>query len=331
MNKHVWTNAGLTKEEIEAMDIDYSMVSACKQIRHLATLDKFQMVETESKPEFLKYLHYCKKSEHKLVHECLQNLQPYMIEPQQDDSFFCSIPACPEFLVRIAEDKLYVTMCNGRTNPFSPKAHHEYVPVFADCIQSESIYGIKDQYNIKLLIQQGMMAVPVFVTGTRHGEIFLVKPRDIKENLETLCSNHILDLYALDLGLDYDSVNALTVLEQMPFRAYSRDTFSSVNLLVENLAIQRTPSGRQSADMTLVTFVQGLRLTPEQQEELLGLLEEAHVKDNWEGMDLILARVRENLCFAWNQKTSQIEMAEEQKNSKETQEDMEADELDQSL
>ena len=49
------------------------------------------------------------------------------------------------------------------------------------------------------------------------------------------------------------------------------------------------------ADFALVTFVQNLKLTDEQRQELMSLLEEKFRVTSIRGIDLILMRVRESL------------------------------------
>jgi hypothetical protein len=91
------------------------------------------------------------------------------------------------------------------------------------------------------------------------------------------------------------------VLQQISFTSYGRDTFSSISLLIDSVATQRDAISRQAADMALVTFVQNLKLTAEQQKDLMALLETKYSVTSIKGISLILERIRENLCLAWNQ------------------------------
>ena len=52
------------------------------------------------------------------------------------------------------------------------------------------------------------------------------------------------------------------------------------------------------AEFALITFVQNLRLTDEQKQELISLLEEKFRVTSIRGIDLILQRVRESLYLS---------------------------------
>ncbi|RKI35947.1 hypothetical protein D7V96_26425, partial [bacterium D16-59] len=108
----------------------------------------------------------------------------------------------------------------------------------------------------------------------------------------------IKDLYSSDLNLDFDSVEVFTVLQQLSFTSYGRDTFSSISILVDSLGVQKNVVGRAVADSALViTFVQNLQLSQGQKEELTDLLKEKFTVTGIRHIDLILDRITENIAL----------------------------------
>jgi hypothetical protein len=306
----------LTYKDAEDAGIDLSMVAACKKIRSLAKLDRLRLDKTEHRSglnrHLFDYIRYCGKDELAFIREYLQNLQPYMIQRRKDQEtekgFLCVVDNLYRVSVYIKPDttqfdELVISFHEdnrrgiARTNDLIPAESGRIVPVFADCVESQA----GDRYGIRLLVQRGMMVLPVSIAGRKCQDVFLV-PRDaIDAQLLSYCNDYIKDLYTSDLDLDFDSVSVFSVLQQISFTSYGRDTFSSVSLLIDSVATQKDAISRPAADMALVTFVQNLKLTKEQQEELMGLLETKYAVTSIRGIDLILTRIRENLCLVWNE------------------------------
>ena len=91
------------------------------------------------------------------------------------------------------------------------------------------------------------------------------------------CNQYIRDLYTSNLKLDFDQVEVFSMLQQISFTSYGRDTFSSLSLLIDSIAIQQDSISKQTADFALVTFAQSLKLTENQKKELIELLNEKYM------------------------------------------------------
>ena len=85
------------------------------------------------------------------------------------------------------------------------------------------------------------------------------------------------------------------MLQQISFTSYGRDTFSSISLLIDSIAVQTSGISKQTADFALVTFVQSLKLTDEQKTDLIGLLDEKYKVSDIKSIDYILYRVKSAL------------------------------------
>ena len=97
---------------------------------------------------------------------------------------------------------------------------------------------------------------------------------DIDRQFLDYCNQYIRDLYTSNLKLDFDQVEVFSMLQQISFTSYGRDTFSSLSLLIDSIAIQQDSISKQTADFALVTFAQSLKLTENQKKELIELLNE---------------------------------------------------------
>lgn len=109
------------------------------------------------------------------------------------------------------------------------------------------------------------------------------------------------DLYTSDMDLDYEKIQVFSMLQQISFTSYGRDTFSSISLLIDNWCVQNDFISRSVADSALVIFAQNLKLTAEQQEDLKKLLNEKYKVTSIRGIDLILERVTSNLALEYNE------------------------------
>lgn len=64
--------------------------------------------------------------------------------------------------------------------------------------------------------------------------------------------------------------------------------------------VQHDYISKQAADFALVTFVQSLKLTEEQQEELKALLDTKYMVSDIKRIDIILQRIKDNLALNYN-------------------------------
>lgn len=99
------------------------------------------------------------------------------------------------------------------------------------------------------------------------------------------------DLYTSDLDIDFSQIDVFTMLQQISFTSYGKDTFSTISLLIDSLVTQKDSISKSVADFALLTFSQNLVLTKEQADELCGLLEERYRVTSIRGIDSILSRV----------------------------------------
>lgn len=73
-------------------------------------------------------------------------------------------------------------------------------------------------------------------------------------------------------------------LQQISFTSYGKDTFSSISLLIDSLCVQHAYISKSVADSALVTFVQTLKLTSEQKEDLTDLLDKKYMVTSIKGL-----------------------------------------------
>ena len=114
------------------------------------------------------------------------------------------------------------------------------------------------------------------------------------------CNQYIRDLYTSNLKLDFDQVEVFSMLQQISFTSYGRDTFSSLSLLIDSIAIQQDSISKQTADFALVTFAQSLKLTENQKKELIELLNEKYMVSDIKSIDDILYRIK-SAMYATNE------------------------------
>ena len=153
---------------------------------------------------------------------------------------------------------------------------------------------------MKVMAQRGMLELPIEIAGFKCKDIFVVNRRSIDLIFISYCNDYIKDLYTSDLDLDYDKIEVFSVLQQLSFTSYGRDTFSSISILIDSLCVQSDYISRQAADFALITFVQSLKLTAEQQADLKRLLDTKYMVSDIKRIDLILRRIKDNLALAYN-------------------------------
>ena len=299
----------ITVAEAEKLSIDLSMAKICRTLRKLAKLDRLKLDETEHRSGLNKhlfhYIEYCGETVLEYVKNYLSNLQPYMIERRKDQekkkSYICVIDNMYRISVYIKVDKSFGeemivsfhednTRGVAKTNALIKNKRNRLVPVFADS------YGSIDMQNgnvsVKVLAQRGMKVLPLDIIGFKCKDMFIVREADINNQFLNYCNEYIRDLYTSNLNLDFDKIEVFSMLQQISFTSYGRDTFSSVSLLIDSMVSQPDAISRQAADFALITFVQSLQLTDEQKKELVELLNEKYMVTSIRGIDDILYRVK---------------------------------------
>ena len=307
----------LTYEVLESKGIDTSMIRACKRIRDLAKLDRIKLDESGHRSglnqHLFEYIEYCGLDTLPFIKRYLTNLQPYMIQRRKDQEPFKSYICVIDNLYRVSVyikidskqfEEIIVSFHEdnkrgiARTNRIQRYIGDQHVPVFADCVLSRT--ENENRYVVKVMAQRGMLELPIEIAGFKCKDIFVVNRRSIDLIFISYCNDYIKDLYTSDLDLDYDKIEVFSVLQQLSFTSYGRDTFSSISILIDSLCVQSDYISRQAADFALITFVQSLKLTAEQQADLKRLLDTKYMVSDIKRIDLILRRIKDNLALAYN-------------------------------
>ena len=307
----------ISEEEARKIGIDLSMVGICKKLRKLAKLDRLQLDETTHRSQLnlhlFKYIKYCGMSPLDYVKEYLSNLQPYMIERRKDQekqsSFVCVVDNMyrisvyikadnafgEEMIISFHEDNIRGV---AKTNSLVKNNAERLVPVIADSYGSINLET--GNVSVKLFVQRGMKVLPLDVIGFKCRDIFVVREGDISRQFLDYCNQYIRDLYTSNLQLDFDQIEVFSMLQQISFTSYGRDTFSSLSLLIDSIAIQQDSISKQTADFALVTFAQSLKLTENQKKELIELLNEKYMVSDIKSIDDILYRIK-SAMYATNE------------------------------
>lgn len=299
----------ITVAEAEKLGIDLSMDKICRTLRKLAKLDRLKLDETEHRSGLNKhlfhYIEYCGETVLEYVKNYLSNLQPYMIERRKDQekkkSYICVIDNMYRISVYIKVDKnlggeMIVSFHEdnirgvAKTNALIKNKRNRLVPVFADSYGSIDMQS--GNVSVKVLAQRGMKVLPLDIIGFKCRDMFIVREADINNQFLNYCNEYIRDLYTSNLNLDFDSIEVFSMLQQISFTSYGRDTFFSVSLLIDSMVSQSDAISRQAADFALITFSQSLQLTDEQKKELVELLNEKYMVTSIRGIDDILYRVK---------------------------------------
>ena len=293
----------ITVAEAEKLGIDLSMAKICRTLRKLAKLDRLKLDETEHRSGLNKhlfhYIEYCGETVLEYVKNYLSNLQPYMIERRK--SYICVIDNMYRISVYIKVDKSFgeemiVSFHEdnirgvAKTNALIKNKRNRLLPVFADSYGSIDMQS--GNVSVKVLAQRGMKVLPLDIIGFKCRDMFIVREADINNQFLNYCNEYIRDLYTSNLNLDFDSIEVFSMLQQISFTSYGRDTFSSVSLLIDSMVSQSDAISRQAADFALITFAQSLQLTDEQKNELIELLNEKYMVTSIRGIDDILYRVK---------------------------------------
>ncbi len=300
----------LTYEDLSDKGIDTSQIAVCKKIRQLAKLDRISLDETEHRSGLNKhlfdYIEYCGLNVLDFIKMYLSNLQPYMIEHRKDQekqkSFICVLDNLYRISVYIKldstqfEEVIVSFREEAKSNDIIKVTPSRYVPIFADSVCSH----MDEKYVVKVFIQRGLKVFPIEIAAMKCKDVFIVERNGIDQLLLSYCNEYIRDLYTSDLNIDFDQIDVFTILQQISFISYGNDVFSSISLLIDSLCAQHDQFSKAVADSALITFVQSLKLTKEQADELKLLLNKKYTVTSIKGIDLILYRVKENLAIALN-------------------------------
>lgn len=286
-----------------------------KKIRQLAKLDRIALDETEHRSGLNKhlfdYIEYCGLNVLDFIKMYLSNLQPYMIERRKDQekqkSFICVLDNLYRISVYIKLDstkfeEVIVSFHEdnkkgvAKSNDIIKVTPSRYVPVFADSVCSR----MDEKYVVKVFIQRGLKVPPIEIAAVKCKDVFIVERNGIDQLLLSYCNEYIRDLYTSDLNIGFDQIDVFTMLQQISFTSYGNDVFSSISLLIDSLCAQHDQFNKAVADSALITFVQSLKLTKEQVDELKLLLDKKYTVTSIKGIDLILYRVKENLAITLN-------------------------------
>ena len=306
--------ADMTYELLESKGIDTSMVKVCKKIRNLAKLDRITLDSSTHRSglnqHLFDYIEYCGLDTLTFIRSYLSNLQPYMIERRKDQeiyrSYVCVIDNLYKISVYIKVDttqfeEIIISFHEDNKRGVA-KSNSQYVPIFADSILSK--IENENKYVLKVIAQRGLLELPLEVAGFKCKDIFVVNRKSIDTLFISYCNDYIKELYTSDLNLDYDKIEVFSVLQQLSFTSYGKDTFSSISILIDSLCAQPDYISKQAADFALVTFVQSLKLTTEQQIDLKKLLDTKYMVSDIRRIDIILQRIKDNLALNYNMETA---------------------------
>lgn len=306
-----------TMDMLESKGIDTSMIKVCRKLRALARLDRITLDSPTHgsglNQHLFEYIEYCGLDTLTFVKTYLSNLQPYMIQRRKDQeslkSYLCVIDNLYKVSVYIKADtkqfeEIIVSFHEdnkrgvAKSNKIQIYSRNQYVPIFADSILSK--VADENRYVVKVMAQRGLLELPLEVVGFKCQDIFIVNRTSIDALFLSYCNDYIKELYTSDLNLDFDKIEVFSVLQQLSFTSYGKDTFSSISILIDSLCAQPDYISRQAADFALVTFVQSLKLTSEQQEDLKRLLDTKYMVSDIKRIDIILQRIKDNLALAYN-------------------------------
>lgn len=301
----------ITEDEAKELNIKTDTIKACNTLRRLAKLDRLKIDDSEHRSGLNKhlffYLEYLGLTPEEFIKQYLSNLQPYMLERRKDQepdkNFICVIDNIyrmslyikanntfgEEIIVSFHEDnKRGISKDNSRL--IKRNTENNLVPIFADSLGSVNLET--GNASVKVFVQRGVKILPLSVTGFKYKDTFIVRRGDIERQFIDYCNDYIKDLYTSNLDLDFDKIEVFSVLQQISFTSYGRDTFSSISLLIDSLTTQNDSISKQAADFALVTYVGSLNLTDNQKKELVSLLDEKFMVSSIKGINEILYRIK---------------------------------------
>lgn len=297
-----------TITELKALGINVDNIGICKKIRKLAKLDRLKFDDSSHRSGLADglfgYIKYCGFNKEVYIRDYLSHLQPYMIEENIDQEFRKKIICVMDRLYRVSiyikadmteYDEMIISFHenyrNNRTveNRLIQRRADDRVLIFADSYVSH-VEGTNN-YQVKEIFQRGMKSLPLILSAIKCDDMWLVSRQAIDNEFIRYCNDYISDLYTSNLELDFDKVELFSVLQQISFTSYGKDTFSSMSLLVDSIRMQATPESRAVADMALVTFTENLKLTKEQRNDLLELLDDKYGHSK-EAVTFLLERIK---------------------------------------
>lgn len=308
-------NNYITVIEAEEKGISMEMVRVCKELRKLAKLDRIQLDETVHRSGINKhlysYIEYCGLNVREYIRDYLSNLQPFMIErfssQEPEGNYICILDNMYRVSLYIKVDKMFgneiiVSFHENnkrgiaKENNMIRNKQRRLVPVIAEELAARVEGSSKEE--IKVLIQRGMLLVPIYVMGQKcENGVYIVDEREMETPIIDQCNQYIRDLYTSDLDLEaLDKVELFSVLHQISFTSYGNTVFSNLSLLIDNMAIQKSIIGKKAADFALVTYVEHLAISAEQSQELIELLDEKYKVKSQKDIDLILKRIKDGLA-----------------------------------
>ena len=307
-------NYSLTVSEAEELGASMEMVRICKEIRKLAKLERLRLDESVHRSGLNKhlysYIEYCGMDVKAYIKEYLSNLQPFMLERFQSqepsDNFICVLDNMYRISLYIKLDKMFgneviVSFHENNKRGIAKENNmlrnntDRMVSVLAEEICAK-IEG-SSREEIKVLIQRGMLLLPIRIMGQRcENGVYVVHARDIETPILDQCNQYLRDMYTSELDLEaLDQVELFSVLHQISFTSYGNTVFSNMSLLIDNMAMQKSMIGKKVADFALITYVDHLLISAEQSKELVELLNEKYKVKSQKSIELILDRIKDNL------------------------------------
>lgn len=309
-------NSTIREKEAIAYGINMDTVGVCKQLRKLAKLDRIQLDESVHRnglnKHLFSYIEYCMVDVKDYIKSYLSNIQPYMIErfssEETQRNYICVLDKAYRISIYIKVDKTFGQEIivsfheNHRrgiakeNNMITNKTPGDLVPVFAEEICSRIEGAAKEE--IKVLIQRGMMLIPIRIMGQRcDNGTYIVNRQDIEAPILEQCNQYLRDLYTSNLDLEaLDKVEIFSFLHQISFTSYGNTVFSNLTLLIDNMAIQKSVIGKKAADFALTTYVEHLTLNEDQAKELIDLIDEKYRVSSQKGIDIISSRIKDVLA-----------------------------------
>ncbi len=265
-------------------DDEQHIIKMCKRIRHLAKLDMIR-IDTSEHPDnrtihLSEYLDFCCVSKEVFVNSYLSNLQPYMLSVENTLCVLNTIYGVSLYIKTDTsfEKEVVVSFHETRKddivkdNYLNIKNAQDKTKILADAITG----GVKNT-NTKtfdILIPRGIINIPVSLVGELQEDgTFLVSKKTIDNAILSVFNNYIEDLYSSSLDLSaLDEVEIYSVLQQTSYTPYGNSVFSNISLLIDNMFAQDSPLHKNCAAFALETYTGQLIMTPEQKDELIGLI-----------------------------------------------------------
>lgn len=284
----------ISKSEAERNGVDLTMVKLCEKLRRLAKIDHLHIDDSIHasgiNKHLFSYIEYCGYTIESYIKEYLCNLQPYMLKRQPDqqfaDTILCvldtgyqislyikaDIKQHSEVVISFHED--YLKNGLARPNKAQIGQNDKLIPVFAEDITY--ISPNTNSVGIRVMLQRGMLSLPIDVAAIKCENVFLVNKGNLERAVLEKCNDYIRQICMELEDIDINILNHLTQLEQLSFTAYGRDVFSTISLLIDTSLAQNNSLSKRAADFALSSYIQSLRLTQDQKEELSELLEERY-------------------------------------------------------